>query len=387
MPRSDALIDRACKASGLSQFGEESFREGLDRLVVALDQEARLNAMGAAAMDMQIVDLLVQRLQIEDWYRRYPEIDEELITAPLVGLGLPRTGSTALACLLGEDLAARSLRNWEAQRPCPPPFAEPDTVAERIALAEASMVRRAQLFPRMVQMLPSTATSPTECQTIMGHDFKTQLFQAFAHVPSYTAWLEDEADLEPTYRYLKRVLKLLQWRGKAKAWRIKNPAHSLFIEALFKVFPDARFVMTHRRVGEVIPSVADVYLELSQAYSDEVDPTVLAEANIATWDKAMRRMIAFRTGEQDSRFYDIAFAPFMRDPFPALEGLYGFIGEELTAETRERMQAWRQTSPRDKHGRHRPDLEAFAIDLGALDARFGYYHERFPEMFEQGAAA
>jgi Sulfotransferase family len=327
--------------------------------------------MGAAAMEAQIVDLLTQRLAVEDWYRRHPEIDEEQVTAPLVGLGLPRTGSTALACLLGEDPAARSLRNWEAQRPCPPPFAEPASVAERIALAEAAMGRRAQLFPRMVQMLPSTATSPTECQTIMGHDFKTQLFQAFAHVPGYTRWLEDEADLVPTYRYLKRVLKLLQWRGKAKAWRIKNPAHSLFIEALF----------------EVIPSVADVYLELSQAYSDEVSAPALAAANIATWDKAMRRMIAFRGGERDSRFYDIAFAPFMRDPFPALEGLYRFIGEELTVETRERMQAWRDASPRDKHGRHRPDLEAFAIDPAALDARFAYYHQRFAGMFEQGPAA
>jgi hypothetical protein len=260
-------------------------------------------------------------------------------------------------------------------------------VAQRIALAEAAMVRRAALFPRMVQMLPSTATSPSECQTIMGHDFKSQLFQAFAHVPGYTAWLEDEADLEPTYRYLKRVLKLLQWQGKAKAWRIKNPAHSLFIAALARVFPDARFVMTHRVIGEVIPSVADVYLELSQAYSDQVDPAALAAANVATWDKAMRRMIAFREGEQEGRFYDIAFASFMRDPFPALEGLYRFIGEDLTAETRARMQAWRERSPRDKHGRHRPDLEAFGIDLAALDARFAYYHQRFPGMFELGTTA
>ena len=44
-----------------------------------------------------------QRLQIEDWYRRHPEIDDEPIDAPLIGLGLPRTGSTALSCLLGED--------------------------------------------------------------------------------------------------------------------------------------------------------------------------------------------------------------------------------------------------------------------------------------------
>ena len=61
-------------------------------------------------LDGQIVDLLANRLKIEDWYGRHPEIDDQDIIAPLIGIGLPRTGSTALGCLLGEDPHARSLR-------------------------------------------------------------------------------------------------------------------------------------------------------------------------------------------------------------------------------------------------------------------------------------
>ena len=155
----------------------------------------------------------------------------------------------------------------------------------------------------------------------------------------------------------------------------------LFIAALVQVFPDARFVMTHRPISEVIPSVADVYLELSQAYSDAVDPPSLAVKNIVTWEKAMQRMIAFREGPQDRRFFDIPFKAFMRDPFPSIERLYAFLGEALTPETRLRMQAWRDASPRDKHGQHRIDLDVFAIDLASLDARFAFYHDRFADMF------
>lgn len=386
MSRIDALIERARSESGLSDFGGDGFREGLERLIHSLNHQAKLNQTGVAAMDYQIVDLLKSRLEVQDWFNRHPEIEDEEVVAPLVGIGLPRTGSTAFACLLGEDPRARSLLNWEAMEPCPPPFAAPDSVPPRIAMAEASMVRRATMFPRMVQMLPSTATSPTECQLIMGHDFKSQIFQAFAHVPDYTAWLEDEADLVPTYRHLKRVLKLLQWHGTAKNWRIKNPAHSLFIEALDEVFPDARFVMTHRVITQVIPSVADVYLELSQAYSDDVDPPQLAASNTATWEKAMHRMIAFREGGADPRFFDIAFKPFMRDPFPWIERLYAFIGEEFTQETRAAMQAWRDDTPRDKHGRHEVDLNLFGIDLASLEERFAFYRNRFPEMFEAAPA-
>ena len=42
----------------------------------------------------------------------------------------------------------------------------------------------------------------------MALDFKTHIYQAFAQIPRYSAWLVD-ADLEPTYGYERRVLKLL----------------------------------------------------------------------------------------------------------------------------------------------------------------------------------
>ena len=64
---------------------------------------------------------LAQRLQIEDWYRRHPDIDDVPIVAPLIGMGLPRTGSTALSFLLAQDPNIRYLRQWESSQPCPPP--------------------------------------------------------------------------------------------------------------------------------------------------------------------------------------------------------------------------------------------------------------------------
>jgi Sulfotransferase family len=374
------LIDRAKAATGLMQFGADCFRDGLERLVAAAAATARFNTFGAAAFEAQLVDLLGQRLKVEDWHRRHPEIAEEQIVAPLIGLGLPRTGSTALACLLGEDPAARSLHNWEAMNPTPPPAFAPETATERIALAEAAMERRAALFPRMQQLLPSTARSPTECQLFMGHDFKSQLFAAFAWIPVYAEWLETQADLEPTYLYLKRVLQLLQWRAaRPVRWRLKNPTHSLFIISLSKVFPDARYVMTHRAIAEVIPSVADVYFELSQAYSDHANRAALAELNTASWDRAMRRMIAYRDAGNEHRFFDLAFRPFMRDPFPQLERLYAWLGEELTTETRAAMLAWRTNAPREKVDR---DVDAYRIDPAALTTRFAFYHRRFAGVLD-----
>ena len=377
MDRISALLDKARSATSLDDFGDEGFREGLEVLVQSADAEARFNDLGRANFESQIVGFLSSRLKIEHWYRLHPEIDEQEIVAPLIGLGLPRTASTPLSCMLAQDPAARFIRNWEGTEPCPPPETATQHGDPRIAAAEASMARRDQLFPRMRQMVPSTATAPVECQVFMGFDFKSQLFQAMARIPSYVAWLNHDADLVPTYRYVKRVLKLLQWRCPPTRWRLKNPTHILFIDALNQVFPDARFWMTHRDVADVLPSVADLYLELSRPFTDQVDKAWLGQVTADFCELGMRRVIAFRDAGHDDRFFDIEFATFQRDPYPVLEDLYAFLGEDFTPETRERIATWRRETPRDKHGGHTYDPAEFGLDPERLRKRFGFYSKRF----------
>src|SRR5262249_39146213 len=147
----------------------------------------------------------------------------------LIGLGLPRTGSTALSCLLGEDPAARSLRRWEASEPCPPPSTvePPDPRLVRALEAEEQQRRSGGGHARV----PGAPPSPAECQDLMALDFKTQQFLAFARIPSYAEWLFD-ADLTPTYVYERRALRLLQWGMPERPWRLKCPNHLLFLDHL-----------------------------------------------------------------------------------------------------------------------------------------------------------
>ncbi len=104
------LMAAAVERTGLEDFGDDSFREGLEILVRALGAEARLNARGEGFVYHRIALHLAQRLQVEDWYRRHPEIDDVTLEAPLFGMGLPRTGSTALSFLLAQDPNVRYVR-------------------------------------------------------------------------------------------------------------------------------------------------------------------------------------------------------------------------------------------------------------------------------------
>ncbi|MCB2080840.1 MAG: sulfotransferase [Novosphingobium sp.] len=377
MSRVSDLLDAAKAATGFDNFGDDGFREGLEILVESADREARLNDAGRAMFDGQCTLFLSRRLEIEDWYARHPEIDDEEIVAPLMVLGLPRTGSTALHCLLGEDPAVRVMRNWECMMPCPPPEAETYETDPRIALMDEQMKLRDKMTPRMKQMLPSTATSPTEDQVTMGFDFKSQMFQASFRIPTYVEWFNTRADLVPTFEYVKRVLKLLQWRCPPKRWRLKNPTYSLFIDALDTVFPDARYCMTHRDVANVIPSVADLYFEMGRITTDDPDKHWMGSVMADSCELGMHRMIDFRDRGNEHRFFDIHFAPFQKDPYPTLEKLYEFLGEDFTDEARARMKAWRENTPRDKHGRHEYDPADYGLDRQQLREQYQFYTERY----------
>jgi hypothetical protein len=364
----DSVVAAAVAQTGLEDFGDDSFREGLDLLLRSLRDEARLNARGEGYIYASIVTALSQRLQVENWYRRHPEIDDIEIEAPLIGLGLPRTGSTALSVLLAQDPAIRYLRRWESSQPCPPPstVTGPDP---RIPMDEGHQVgSRAHV--------PTGTHAPMECLTLMMLDFKSHIFQAFAQIPSYSAWLVDKADFTSTYAYQRRVMKLLSWGEPARPWRLKSPSHVLWLDALNEVFPDARFVMTHRDPTDVILSVADLYADTVGGFTDHLDRKYLGQLNVDHWSLGMRRSSTFRDGGADKRFYDIDFRAMQNDPIDQVRGLYDWLGEPVGDEFESRMRAWWAEAALEREPSSHADPMAFGIDLDKVRPLFADYDAR-----------
>jgi hypothetical protein len=372
----DELLSRARAETGLDDFGPDTWREGLERLVGSAESEGRFTPSGREAFYGMLVRTLVNRLQIEDWYARHPEIDEQEVHVELLGVGLPRTGSTALSHMLGEESSVRCLRMWEESAPCPPPGWSPAADQARLAAAEQAVGLQEHVEARLRSMLPRSATGPMEDHDMMALEFKAQHFIVAAHIPSYSEWFLG-CDMEPTYRYERRVFKLLQWKTPAPRWWLKSPTHTLFLDAYEKVFPEARFVMTHRAVSKVLPSVADLYYTMLQGGNQAIDPLEVGELNVRQWGLAMDRLLAFRDCGREDRFFDIGFSAFQADPIAEIRQLYRWLDRPLTHETVERMRSWREDNPRDKHGVHTYEAANFGLDDATLANRFAAYGERF----------
>ena len=364
----DGVVAAAAAQTGLEDFGDDSFREGLELLLGSLRDEARLNARGEGFIYARVVNALSQRLQVEDWYRRHPEIDDVELLPPLIGLGLPRTGSTALSVLLAQDPAIRYLRRWESSQPCPPPstVTGPDP---RIPADEGNKVGTRT-------HVPTGTHAPMECLELMTLDFKSHIFQAFAQIPSYSTWLVEKADLTSTYAYQRRVMKLLCWGEPLRPWRLKSPSHVLWLDALNEVFPDARFVMTHRDPTDVILSVAELYADIVGGFTDHLDRRYLGQLNVEHWSVGMRRALRFRDGEADNRFYDIDFRAMQADPIREVRGLYAWLDEPVGDEFESRMRTWWAEAALEREPSSHADPVAFGIDLDKVRPLFADYVAR-----------
>ncbi|MCJ7670764.1 MAG: sulfotransferase [Acidimicrobiia bacterium] len=371
----DALVAHACDSAGLDDFGSHSYRDGLDRLVHALDAEAELTELGVLALEAQITTNLVNRLRVTDWCATNAEARSRPVERPIVVLGLPRTGTTLLSELLHCDTANRSLMRWEAQDCVPPPRAAEFATDPRVEAARESQAAMDALNPGFKAIHYEAPDGPTECVAVLAQDFKSLLWAVVAHVPSYAEWLL-ECDQTSAYEYHRDVLTLLQSEAPGR-WALKTPHHSLALDALVGQYPDARLVMTHRDPVTVVASLCSLARALAGTFSDGDHG---AAANRLWTDIAaaiVGRVMRWRDLNGDAGFVDIGYDALVADPVGTVRATYEHFGEALSPTAEAAMQRYVADHPRGEHGRHGYDVDALGLDRVGLTERFSAYRERF----------
>lgn len=368
----DELEEGARAATGLEDFGSPYYREGLERIVEALNAEAELNDMGRVIQHATISNALIQRLKIEDTYAAHPEIGDQVVGGPVFVIGLPRTGTTALSQLVAADPQFRSLRMWESQAPTPPPEAATQHSDPRIAQAEAGLKMLDDMFPLMKKLYNSEPTAPTECQDLMGMSFRTFHFDGAVRAPGYLAWLMD-CDMRETYTYHRRVLKLLQWHCPPVLWHLKTPVHMFALDALVEAYPNAKFLWSHRDPAKVMGSVCSLIRYVRSWSSDRNDAGELGREQVESWVEAVRRAMDFRNRAGDDRFADVSFADLQNDPVRTLHAGYEALGLTFSDATLQAVRRWSEDHPPGARGAHDYDLADYGLTPHGVRERFADY--------------
>ena len=379
MTTADDILHRAQQQTGLTELDSDSWREGLE-LILKLSEDPRMSESGAASLEKRCVDALANRLRVHAYVQQHPEVLDEQIEAPLFILGMPRTGTTVLSYLLGQDPARRSLLKWEALDSAPPATTETLRTDPRcVAMLQQEKQILAAIKMHGISLAHwEDADGPTECMFLHGQDFKGLLWDSFTPGTGYVDWLLADCDVTSAYEYQKRVLQVLQ-SGAPGRWCLKMPSHSVHLEALLKVFPDARLVWSHRDPYKSTGSLCNL---LMMPASMMLKPEALDKPALgANCKRQMRehvmRPLAVRERIGDERFFHLHYGAFMRDPIGELRRLYEWDGQAFTTGPESRMRAWLADNPQHKLGRAHYTLDEYGLSKAELEPVFAEYMAAF----------
>lgn len=385
----DNLVATARVATGLRDFGDESFLDPMQRLIDALENEADLNPIGRYMNRTNILRLLKHRLYAQELLTRHPEILERSIPDPVVIVGLARSGTTRLHRLLACDPRFLHLKSWETVFPVPYPECFAARAAgrtdPRITALNAGLKAVMYMSPQIAAVHPLGTFEVEEEVGLLQHGFSSQIFEVQAKIPSFAEWLMTH-DQHAAYEYMVVLMKIVSWfrdDPQEQPWVLKTPQHMQDLDALLHVFPNAKLVCSHRDPVKVVGSSCSMTWNGIVRDSDSVTPQWVGQEWLGKTERMLHKTLRVReemVAPQNQ--YDIQYADITADWENALQGVYDFLQLPFTAAVRSNMQGWLDSNRQHQHGAHKYSLADFGLDAQDVDRRLMFYRQRFSIPYE-----
>jgi hypothetical protein len=372
----EALNAEARRMTGLEDFGPNNFDEPLRVLIDNILRDGNLTEKGLVQARHSMIRHLSTRLRMQDFFTRHPEIEEQEIVAPVVVVGLQRTGTSKLFGNIAADPQWNVLYTWQALNPIPPAGWEPGMPDSRLAEAEAFCEQ--QRF--MAQAHKFEARAPEMEALLMAQSFMSNSGQYL--IPAHSRWMET-ADYLPLYRQLKRQLQFLQWQNRSepgRRWILKTPGHLYALDSLRAVFPDAKLVMTHRHPRSSVGSMCKL-VEITQAQvAKSIDRNVIGQTWLRIMAVSIGNFMRLYECEGVNAGINVSFRDLVGDPLPAIRRIYDFAGVPYTGETEEAAARWHAENPQHSEGKFEYELADYGITDADIEAAFRDYLQTFASL-------
>jgi hypothetical protein len=368
----DQLISRAERSTGLHNWGDESFRLGLEHLISALQQQASLSQVGRFAAYFNILDNLCVRLRLLDYRAKRPEVAAQQIRQPLFILGLPRTGTTILHELIAQDPAFRSPASWEVSRPLPPPSVQTYDSDKRIRSVDRMLALLEKLTPGFRTIHAIGARLPQECVYILASAFISEQFGYMYNIPAYRDWALQQ-DMTASYRWHANFLQHLQVDLGPERWVLKTPGHLPYLQYLLAQYPDARIVWTHRRPLDAMASFSSLTYTLRSGFSRSIEPLATSAYEFRHFAEIVARGMKERQTLDTGQFIDVGFNAICADPMAVVQRIYEQLALDLSSDAQARMREYLRRRPRHLYGEHRYSAAAFGLDAACEQQLYGNY--------------
>jgi hypothetical protein len=360
----ESLIRTAISDTGNSEFGANDWREPFEVLCKSFDEDADLNLMGRIKVRSELLLLLENRLNIEATYKQHPEIEEEEIVKPLMVIGQGRSGTSFLLNLLSANPENGNVMTWEAKFSCPPPEAATYLTDPRIEKAHRLADQWNRVVPELQSMHEYSGYIPEEDVPVIAHSFRNVgWFMVLGQLDQYNRYMST-ADLEPGYRYHKRILKLLQWKNPRKQWVLKNSACLDELKYILKVYPDVCLVWPHRDPTKSVASTVSLIGSMLWGQTDRPFKGAFLDQYMDPHGAAKRLTHVIDQMESGvmpkERVYSLLYRDLVANPVEAAAKVHAHFNLPFSAQSRAVLEDYMRQNPRENRPPHKVSPETRA---------------------------
>jgi hypothetical protein len=383
-----ALKLAAAERTGFNDFGDSFFEGPLAAWLNDLRGPV-LSDFGRQFLHRLVFRDLCRRLKVVACLNEHPEILEVEIPQIILITGFVRTGTTLLHHLMATHLLSRPLLRWELMEPVPPPISETYTTDPRIAKVQTSIEGlRGTMLEKMHWI---NAVEPEEntwgffdCTGLLGRALLLLM-------PTWGRWLEAK-DLKPTFRDFKKLVKLLIWKNPPPSGGyllLKCPWSALHIRAFSEIFPEAKFIITHRdpfralisacTLGEIVckPLIGE---QTYPFHEDGISGMQVLKLQIRVFGK-----LATFAKAESAKVFSVQYTDLMNDAVLTTRSAFDYFGIEVPNDLEKRILAYleqqrsgKRLAPPKSYGTFAYDEHAVWTDLDVVEYCnfFGVHKER-----------
>jgi hypothetical protein len=370
------FLDRACRRTKLSNFGGDDFLGDLKIFLETVHEES-LHQVGRLLFRWTVINYLSQRLFLQKELELNPCILNESIRAPIVIVGLPRSGTTLLQNLLGLAPGARLLWQWEPFAPFPS-TEDWGTLRDPRRLRFEQRCRRIRRRNNPVDKL-HPLDSPAECGSLLEPSFHCHLNSLLFGFDGYQRWYQtfDREAPRRAYSLHRLQLQLLQNRTVVGHWVLKSPEHTLQLHSLLETYPDARVIHLHREPHETVASFCNLCAAAVPSLMRKRPNQRLGQQltdYFATWS---RQIVSDRDSLAEAKICDVAYTELIVNPIETIERIYEHFGMAMTPEFYNSLVNWQGSQRLSPHRGSTHHLDQFGLSESVIDRAFDTYRDRF----------
>jgi hypothetical protein len=371
----DLIHQGAREATGLPDPDIDSWREGLEYLLHDHAKAGVLTERGEKLLQGRYTKALSSRMQIDDFLRRNPDVAKSTVHRPVFIIGMVRTGTTMVSYLMDSDPANRSLLRWEAYNVGPPAHPGALRTDPRCLVEKAQDEKMIQANPQAAAAHFEFADGPTECVHLLAQDFRSMMFAVLSDTPTYHDWVLF-CDKTTSYGHRKRVLQILQTTNPGR-WVLKMPSDTVFIRDLFRVFPDARVIWTHRDPYAAFASSMSMRGRSRLIFNKDTGLELMRSRFPLQLGLHTRRPLEMSQKRSDA-FYHLYYDELVSDPIAQMRKVYAWLDFEWTGAAEQGMRTWLKQNPQGRLGAHKYSLAGWGFTKKDIEPYFADYLKVHP---------